>query len=373
MYFLLLKLVNAMLFSSIFINLLRGLPFPRTPHFYSYMAFAAGIVNILIVSYLNISFTPVLMINQLFIFLFIFSRKPGIKRLAITLSIIPQLVLLSYLFNRDYPAVFRFFLLSRVRGNWFLSLFSLPVICMLLAQNNYHHHYERSRQEMKTALITFMDALLVISMVIFSFQLTPGRNSSHKTVMLDDSMNLDSGIREIQISSGREIENAVLRKDGHNDIPIPQGLKSFDLQGETEDDLLSIEWETRTFLDRRSIDLEISTKDKVNEILLDVSSGEKLVLYDSIYPYELSPDQKSLKIFIGINPPSPLGISLIFSGDSRPDMHITVLKNDSSYKIIPGDEPFNVESQTRIVKTLEFESLKLSGSYNGKEEPDLNQ
>ena len=366
MYFLLLKILNSLLFSSLFINLLRGLPFPRMPHFYAYIAFAAGLINIVIISYLNISFSPVLMVNQLFIFLFIASRRFGIKRLAIIFSMVPQLLLLSYLFNKDYPAVFRFFLLSRIRGNWFLTLFSLPVICMILAQHSYHHHYERSRQEMKTAVITLLEGLLVLSMIIFSFQLSPFGNGDHQIVRLKDSLNLDTGIRDLEIASDREIGNAILR-NMNNDIPVPPGLRAFSIQGEAEEDLLSIQWETKEFLDRRSIDLNILTKDHADEVVLVASSDERLVLYDSLYPYELSPDQKKVRIFIGINPPSPLGVSLIFSGDSRPDLYISILKDSSSYSLISVRDGVEVESRTIISKTLAFDSLRDSGSYNVQE------
>ncbi len=361
-YFLLLKIANALFFSSLFINLLRGLPFPRTPHFYSYMAFAAGLINIVIISFLNISFTPVLMINQLFIFLFIFSRYKGVRRLAITLSMVPPLLLLSYLFNRDYPEVFRFFLLSRIKGNWFLSLFSLPVICMIMAQHSYHHHYERSRQEMKTAMVTLLEGILVLSMVIFSFQLAPYGHRDHQIVTLRDTQNLDTGTRELAISSEREMGDAVLRYRDR-EISIPPGVRNFSIQGEAEEDLFSVQWTVREFLDRRSVDLTINTKDDADEILLEARSDERLVLYESLYPYELSPDQKKARIFIGINPPSPLGISLIFSGESRPELNISILRDGSSYELHPEREGIEIKSRTIIRKSLRFDSLKESGSF----------
>ena len=366
MYFLLLKFLIALLFSSLFINLLRGLPFPRTPHFYSYLAFISGLINISIVCFLNISFAPVLLINQLFIFLFILSRSLNVKRIALSLSLVPQLLLLSYLFNRDYTTVFHFFLLSRVEGNWFLSSFSLPVLCLFLAQNNYHHHYARSRQEMKSAIFTLAEAVLVIFMVFYTFQLPRFNEGDHQIIRLNDDLNLDTGIRDLKISSDREMGDAVLAA-GDKTIPVPPGIKDFKIQGETPEDLLSFDWETREFLDRRSIDLNIYTKNHADQIQMEIHSDDRLVLYDSLYPYEVSPDQKSISISIGINPPNPLNMPLIFSGDSQPEILIKVLNDSSEYSLIPDNKDTETVIRSTIIKSLPFDSLKTSGSFNRNE------
>jgi hypothetical protein len=354
-YFFLLKAITVLFLSSLFLNMLRGLPFPKNPHFYSYFAFVISFINLIAVSLFNITFTPIMLISLIFVFLFVISRRKTNKKTFMILSILPQFLVLVFLFSRDYTTVYDFSILSRIKGNWVLTFMTIPLICMISSLGFYHHHYDRSRQELKTALLTFFLALTTAIMVYFSFQLEPYSTRFRQQVILTDKMNMDTQIREVLLSSTDSIGSGLLRFNERT-IPFDNVENEMRIQGEIDGLPLQVTVETDEFLDRRIIDLTITTEMDPEQIQLEIHSDSALVLYDCPFPYDIQPDLKSIEIHIGLNPPVPLNIPLIFSKDSSPDIHITAQKGESSYRLDLDQEQIEVKSVTIIEKTIPFTS-----------------
>lgn len=355
-YFFILKALTAIFLSSVFINLMRGLPFPRNPHFYSYIAFSGSLLNLIIVSVINISFSPAMLISLVLVFLFVTIRNKNIKQILMYASILPQFLFLIFLFRRDYSSVYHYFILSRVRGNWIMTFFALPFICQLSSLSFYHHHYDRSRQEAKTALFSLALALVTLSMTYFSGQLDPYSRGYRQVLEMEDLIDLNRGIREISLDSSDPIGNGRIIY-GDRSIPLADTGRSLNIRGEMVDSSLDISWETRTFLDRRLIGLKIDSPLKPEELSIEITSDIPLVLYDCPYPYEIRPDLKSGRIFIGLNPPMPLEIPLVFSGDSEPELKITAFRNDSDYSI-ELEEDLDIIKRTRIIRTIGFDEFQ---------------
>jgi len=364
LYFFLLKIISVLFLSTLFINMLRGLPFPKNPHFYSYFAFIISFINMILVTILNISFSPVMLVSLIFVYFFVISRSKGGKRFFMILSVLPQLAVLLFLFSRDYISVYELALLSRVKGNWLLTFMALPLICMISSLGFYHHHYDKSRQEMMTALLTLLLALSMILMIYFSYQLEPFSTRFRQKMILDDRIDLDNQRREVTLESDGSIGNGTLIIDS-NRIPFSQIGNVMRIQGEIAGHPLDISWTLEEFLDRRLINLSISSEYDPDEIKILISSDEPFVLYDCPFPYEIQPDLKSARIFIGINPPMPLNIPLIFSKNSKPDLTIQLNDNESSYKVDLENSLIQQSSRTTIIKTISFDKL-IEGSLSGQ-------
>lgn len=353
LYFFILKGSAAIFLSFLFINVMRGLPFPRNPHFYSYLAFIISLINLVIVMFISISFTPIMLISLISVFLFVSIRNKSFKRLFMIVSILPQFLVLIFLFSRDYTGVYEYFILSRVRGNWLLTFLTLPFICQISSLSFYHHHYDKSRQEAKTALMTFLLALSTAFLIYFSPQLNPYDKGYLQTVQLEDLMNLDRNVRELSLSSTDNIGSGLII---HNDsvIPLSGERKNLRIQGDILESSLDIQWESDQFLDRRLLDLKIDSLLNPDEIIIELKSEEALVLYDCPFPYEIQPDLKYGRIYIGLNPPMPLSLGLVFSKNSKPDLVITALKGNSSYDLVLDNKDMDIKKRTVITKTIRF-------------------
>ncbi|MBF9015544.1 MULTISPECIES: Zn-dependent exopeptidase M28 [unclassified Oceanispirochaeta] len=356
LYFFLLKGSGAIFLSILFINVMRGLPFPRNPHFYSYIAFIISLINLVIVLFISISFTPIMLLSLISVFLFVSFRNKSLKRLFMILSILPQFLVLIFLFSRDYTGVYEFFILSRVRGNWLLTFLTLPFICQLSSLSFYHHHYDKSRQEAKTALMTFTLGLSTAFLIYYSAQLNPYDKGYLQIVQLEDVMNLDRNIRELSLSSTDDMGSGFII---HNDkvIPLEDGGENLRIQGDVIESSLETIWESNEFLDRRLIDLTIESLLEPEEIILELKSDAPLVLYDCPFPYEIQPDLRSGRIYIGLNPPMPLNIPLVFSKNSKPDLLITALKGNSTYDLVLDKEDIDIKKRTIIKKTIRFDEF----------------
>ncbi len=352
-YFFILKALSAILLSSVFINLMRGLPFPRNPHFYSYVAFTSSLLNLIIVSFINISFSPAMLISLVLVFLFVTIRNKTMKQILMFASIVPQFLFLIFLFQREYTAVYEYFILSRITGNWLLTFFALPFISQLSSLSFYHHHYDRSRQEAKTALFTLALAVITLSMVYFSGQLDPYARGYRQVLEMEDLIDLNRETREISLESSDPIGSGRIIYNNRT-IPLADTGRSLRIQGEMIESSLNISWKTREFLDRRLIDLIIESPLAPEELEIQINSVKPLVIYDCPYPYEIMPDLRSARIFIGLNPPMPLEIPIVFSKDSAPDLNITAYKNNSDYELELEQQDMDIRKKTLITRTLDF-------------------
>lgn len=352
LYFFSLKILIVLFLSSIFINGLRGLPFPVNPHFYSYLAFVTGLLNIIFVSIYSISLSPILLTSQIFIFFFARAGTKKGKQLFRILTALPQFLIFLYLFNRNYITVYGFLLTSRLWGNLFLTFLVLPLIAMSVSLKLYHHHYGKNHKEVGNALEHLFLAAAVVIMFALPFQKEESRKKGIQTILLQDKQNLDTGIREISLYSQEDIGSALLKK-AEKHISITAAGREFKITEEADEAPLTLKWTCQRFLDRQSLNIVLDSPFEQKEILVEISSKEPITLYDSLFPHEMEPDQKRGRIFIGLNPPLPLHIPLVFSEESRPDIKITALRNTSDYSLETEGEK-EVSRKSTIVKTLQY-------------------
>jgi len=202
----------------------------------------------------------------------------------------------------------------------------------------------------------------MLIMIFFSFQLEPFSSRFKQILTLEDRMDLDSQIREVSLKSDGEIGDGSLTLK-NTVIPLREIGREMRIQGIIEGDPLRLNWSTDEFLDRRLFNLTIATESDPDEISIQIYSQENIVLYDCPFPYEIQPDLKSAQIFIGINPPMPLNIPIIFSRNSKPSLSIKVVNNSSDYKVSLQNSLVRNISRTVITKTLTFDAI-MAGMEN---------
>ncbi len=354
--FFLFKATLILFFSRFMLNLLKGLPFPKNPTFYSYMAFIFAFINVCVSVLINIIFSIFFLWILLMSILFNISRNKVRKHIFFYLSLAPVILLALAVFTGSSTDLFNFILTSRVRGNVFLTFASLPFTSMITSLSFYHHHYEKSRREVRSALGILWWASAALFLSYHIMHLEPYSDRAPQRVILSDIQYLDSGMREILISSKSAIGDGELIFND-NSIPLINGGTEIKIQGEIQEDLLETAVETDTFLDRRSVTLTVSSFQEPAGIRLHVISEDPIVFYDCPFPYEVAPDEKSAEIFIGEFPPVPLRIPMIFSKSSKPDFILDVIFNDTPYSLLLKKDFMQIQTEMTLRKSILFSSL----------------
>ena len=254
--FVLFKTSIVLLLSRVMLNILRGLPFPKSPHFYSYLAFIFALFNVLFGTFLNISYSLFFLWVLVCIILFAIAKGKRHKDFYFFLSLLPVAVFFLYIFRRSYLPVYSFFLLSRVKGNLILTVLTLPFTCMITSLSYYHHHYEKSRHELRSAAGSIFMGVLTLILSYQIMQLQSYTEDFPQRVIMEDYQNLDLESREIHISSKSDMGNGTIQISS-DIVNIEDAGKNFKIQGVIEEDLLTISKSTEVFLDRRSIVLNL--------------------------------------------------------------------------------------------------------------------
>ncbi len=354
--FFLFKSSLILFFSRFLLNLLKGIPFPKNPHFYSYMAFLFAFINFVLSTLINILFSPFALWILLMVIFMIASRRKGYKLLFFYSSLLPLLILALSVYQSHSSNLYNFLLTSRVRGNFVITMISLPVTSMITSLSFYHHHYEKSRREIRSAIgiVGWAVAALVFSYHIL--HLEPYNQETPQKVVMNDLQFLDSGIREIRIQSKSSIGSGRLVLFEET-IPINNAGTEFKILGEIEKNLLVVSSETDTFLDRRVVKIKLSAFKGPEKISFKVHSEEPIVFYDCQFPYEIAPDELSAEVFIGQNPPNPLTVSMIFSKSSKPSFMIDLFYSDTPYSLILDKKNLSIETKMQLRKEISFLSL----------------
>ncbi|OQY33770.1 MAG: hypothetical protein B6241_06880 [Spirochaetaceae bacterium 4572_59] len=354
--FFLIKMTIILFLSRLMLNILRGLPFPKTPHFYSYLAFVFSLFAVLFSTIINICYSLFFLWILICTILFVVSRGKGKKQFFLILSLVPIFVLMFFIFQRSYIHLYNFLLLSRVWGNLVLSILSLPFTLMITSLSYYHHHYERSRHEIRAAIGSFSWGVITLFLLYRIMNLPAYTEEFPQRVTMLDVQDMDLGNREITISSNGEIGDGqlILYSSILNLDDVGKDLK---IQGEIEKNLFMVSNESDIFLDRRSIILEISALIPPEEVKIEIHSDKAIEFYDCEYPYEILPDERSARIYIGINPPNPLRIPMVFSKDSRPDFYLTLKYSESPYLLELKKELLQLQSSMVLKQSLSFDSL----------------
>ena len=354
--FFLFKASLILFFTRFMLNLLKGLPFPKNPTFYSYMSFVFSFLNVILSVFINMIFSIFFLWILLMTILFNMTRSKFRKHLYFYFSLVPVLLLAMAVFTGSSIDLFEYILTSRVKGNVFLTLASLPFTSMITSLSFYHHHYEKSRREVRSALGILWWASAALFLSYHIMHLEPYNESSPQKVVLSDTQYLDSGMREIIISSKSAIGDGELIFYDKS-IPLENGGTEIKIQGEIQKDLLDTRVETDTFLDRRSVTLTVSSFQEPASIILHVKSEEPIVFYDCEFPYEIAPDEKSAEIFIGEFPPVPLRIPMIFSKSSKPDFILDVIFNETPYSLLLQKDFLQIQTEMTLRKSILFSAL----------------
>ncbi len=350
--FFLLKILLTIIPFLIFTHPLRSLPIPSSSTFYSYLASLGALINLLLISVINLPLGIPMLGSLLFTFAFTISPKRWKRGLFLFLHLLPQIFLVYYFFQENYTAIYEQFLLSRIGGNWVLALLSFPAIMMLFSLVIQRYGIKGSYQEIWVALLTVVLTILFLGLALFSSTLPPFSEEHPHRIYLEDFFDLNKDSREVRVlGEEAEIGPGSLSYKGTR-IPFQGNSQELRIKGEIKDYPMTINWQSQEFLERTLVNLRIEIFSPVEELQLELLSEEPIILYDSPFPYEIQPNLKKGLIYVGLNPPFPLELPLVFAQGTLPTLRIIGLRSTADYELTLYSPNTEILRQTRIERTI---------------------
>jgi hypothetical protein len=323
------KFSGALLFTALLYGVFKRLPFSRKGNFYSAAALQLLFVDLLVISFINISFSYYILWTFLFTFLFTILRRKELKLTALVISMVWLFVFLVQIFSYPQEDLIRILLLSRVKGNLLQALILLPFIFLIIRLSFlFFVPRKRTRKVIFRATLGILAAAWA-GLFIFLLALNPYGPDNPQPITVADQIWISPQRRLITASSPAPLLLDTLSYQGEA-IPLDPGgrssLYSTDRLPPSPEILLS----QRLFLRRREVNISILPRDDGATpalITLQIDSPEEVVILDSNFPYTLGiPDTEGLvKIHVGANPPLPQTVSLIVPDTQTMELTVSVV------------------------------------------------
>lgn len=309
------KLAIAAALTFNFILITRGLPLPRSPHFYSYAAISASALASLVFMALDITLAAYSLWTIINLLLLTTTRKEKRKLFFLSLSVLPYLMALVVIIREPYSIIIESMLLTRISGNLVITMLLFPLILTITSLNYWRQHYHGTRQSVLTPAATLTLSLSAVITLFWIISLNPFNEEAPQPVNLVDHIDLRNGDRRLEIISPGPIGNANLELDGNN-----YSLDNIGRRAEVRMPFnripLSIESRGRSFLGRRTITATISGEEHPSRLQFRLQSESPFTLHDANFPYEMASSGTSAEIFVGDNPPFPLNLRLTVNDDA---------------------------------------------------------
>ncbi len=213
-----------------------------------------------------------------------------------------------------------------------VSLLLTPYVLLIVSQNYHRHHYERTRANY--FIIPFMSAMLLLSVGLFIRirRYDPYGPDRPQPVEVTEVVDYGTASRRISLESTRPMGDLRLELDGR-DLLLTDLPRTAEVRAALPPDLLEVNVERDSFLDRQLLDIRIRPEGQPESISLTLESADPITVYGCSYPYTVSADRRTALIHIGRNPPVPLDLDLTLTRDSSAALRLEVAYETSPYPL----------------------------------------
>lgn len=352
--FLLFKVFFSMTLFWGFLYLIRGISISPSHHFYTYSAFLSVLISLATALVFNLTFSYFFLWSLAGISLFMISRKTMIKQAAIIITPLPLVLVALSIFTEPFFGISRFLLMSRISGNLFLTIIIMPTIMLFSSLDHYIHRHFRNRRSLRNLFILIFWTVSTISVVIGIQRIEPYSGGTAQPVDISESIDLNGGSRSIEISSPAPIGDIGLKLDKLN-MNLTDVGRNAQITAPMISNLVKIERESSSFLDRMSLHYTIETKGTPDRMKIGFSSDDPLIIFDSNYPSILSADGRSVSFSIGINPPVPLELNVIIPRNLTPRMDLDIEYSDFPYDFSLSRKDFELRKKMTVTYSVPWE------------------
>ncbi|MBQ3647880.1 MAG: hypothetical protein II958_03490 [Spirochaetia bacterium] len=327
-------------------------------NFYSGAAIITALLDMIIFMAIDFSFAAYFTWSLLCIFAFAVVRKRRIKFLCMLLS--------GLLFIRTiygilfYPALnlCHDLIFSPMWTNLYLAVFVLPFIFMGIRI----FYVIPLKEQLKHRLSKLLGyaALLFLTVLAFRFVYLyrPFSDTNRQLVNAVEFYDLDEMRGTLTLESDYKL-GIIQVKTGDEEFNISSKEKRliYDIQRPQEE--VSVWAATSRFLDRKTIEFHVATKGKPDQLYITLkapSKGDKILILESTYPYQIQND--TVSFFIGKNQPIPFELKVTTHKDSAFDAQIEICYSTMPFDFMFYGEKKYCKPSLILAKKLSFHEEK---------------
>ncbi|MBN1409784.1 MAG: hypothetical protein JW969_02995 [Spirochaetales bacterium] len=308
---------------SLTIFIIRKIPFSRDKNFYYFLSLLLLLMNILVLSAVNISLTFYFLWALLFLLGSRLVKNRILKVLFYLLSPFWLLkIMLEFLITANLDFC-RILIISTFWGNFFITLILIPFVLFIRGLM-----YEFTGQAFlfrKRILLLFTAPLIImIAGFITVLLLAPEFSSSDpQKITAENVINTDNATNSIFLKSPSALGKLRIQYLD-KDYSVYTKSPEFTITNEQLPALLIVETKSTPFLNRKNLTINLYSVGNPYKIHLTLESDEDITLYDANFPFIRKSQGKEYEILIGYNPPKPLSVLLTIPKDMVLKLHTTV-------------------------------------------------
>ncbi len=338
---------------TLLLPLLRRLPFSKNGSFYSACALLLLVIDVLLLAAVNVSFSYYLLWALLFALFFAIAPWPKLKLLFFLASpywIVKTIVELFAIGQTDFCEVV---LLSRLWGNLLLAAIVLPFALMGIRLSFLFRSPGRMRRGsyLLAAMLGLFSVVIGGGFILYD----PYSEIHPQPVLISATIIPEQGLDQVLLEStaplGKgEFRNAAERVGFETQarsylIPLPSGAQ-----------YVTIAKESRSFLNRENVALEIDSREQPFAVKFTLHSGQEFVLFDANFPFSRHETGKEYEILIGPNPPDPLPVELTLPRGRAFECRLSIEYLDPLMDIELAERAVDMSRRLMVYRHFEFQT-----------------
>jgi hypothetical protein len=285
--------------------IVRRIPFPIEKSFYSAGAIFLLLLGTIIISFFTISLSYYFFWALLWAFLFTLWRRRVFKIIALIISPLWLLLALFDILTVPSLVLVRYIIFSRFYGNLLIALMLLPFILMIIRIEFFSRYHKRAKERQFVFLFTTMLGGVTAAFSIYLFSFMPYTSENPQPVFAAEQINPEIGQRLLSVSSPAPLTGVELISPDYRDVTAER-TRQFSVESDVIPSLVDVSTETSSFLERQYVEITVQSVGSIRSLSVTLHSDERIILFDSNFPFSLNPHTNSAEIYIGENPPNPL-------------------------------------------------------------------
>ncbi len=285
--------------------IVRRIPFPLQKSFYSAGAIFLLLLGTIVISFFDISLSYYFFWALLWAFIFTLFRRRIYKIIALIIS--PMWLLLALFDILTVPSLVmvRYIIFSRFYGNLLIALVLLPFILMIIRIEFFSRYHKGAKERRFVFLFTTMLGGVTAAFSIYLFSFIPYTSENPQPVFAVEQINPEIDQRLLSVSSPAPLTGVELISPDYQELTVGRTLQ-FSVETDVIPSLVEVSTETSTFLERKYVEVTVQSVGRIQSLSVTLNSNERIILFDSNFPFSLKPQTNSAEIYIGKNPPNPL-------------------------------------------------------------------
>jgi hypothetical protein len=336
--FLLLKVFLTICLFSMIYQLLKLLPLSKNGSFYSAAAMLFLLADIVLMLFLNLSFSYYFLWAFFCCFIFTLFKSRIVKLGLFILSPVWLIKAAIDIFTLPENSLIKIILFNRIEGNLILAFILLPFILMLIRMDFLIKHPAPGHAGIALKLTALLSAIATIVLYLVLLLFPPFSTETPQQILLTERINTNTGNRSLEIASEAPLGDIKIMAADQK-INLSTQERSFQMDLDDAPPLYQKQISNNNFLNRSYIQMRLHSDIEISNIDFSIYALESITVYDSNFPFSLHHDEKRADIKIGSNPPNPALIEITIPQDmfargalriESPELvgKVSVIKND---------------------------------------------